>query len=77
MAFLSPPGREKLYSGVQKITPSAARIASARVFTAAGKPVVFLNVGVIERELRKRRCFLDGHPDRCEPRQEVHDHAIV
>ena len=36
-----------------------------------------LNVGVIERELRKRRCLLDGHPDRCEPRQEVHDHAIV
>ena len=31
----------KLYSGVQKITPSAARMASASVLTGAGKPVEF------------------------------------
>jgi hypothetical protein len=41
IAFLSPPGSEKLYSGVQKMTPSAARIASARTFTGAGNPVEF------------------------------------
>ena len=41
MAFLSPPGREKLYSGVQKITPSAARIASAKALTGAGKTELF------------------------------------
>jgi hypothetical protein len=41
MAFLRPPGREKLYSGVQKMTPSAARIASARTLTGAGKPDAF------------------------------------
>src|SRR5258708_22811491 len=41
MAFFSPPGMVKLYSGVQKITPSAARIASASAFTGAGKPVEF------------------------------------
>src|SRR5204863_8579667 len=34
MAFLSPPGSEKLYSGVQKMSPSAAGIAIARDFTA-------------------------------------------
>jgi hypothetical protein len=31
----------KLYSGVTKITPSAARTAAASVLTAAGKPVEF------------------------------------
>src|ERR671936_1024397 len=41
IAFLSAPGILKLYSGVQKITPSAARIASASVLTGAGKPVEF------------------------------------
>jgi hypothetical protein len=41
MAFFSPPGMEKLYSGVQKITPSAARMASASALTGAGKPVEF------------------------------------
>jgi hypothetical protein len=41
MAFFSPPGMEKLYSGVQKITPSAARMASASKLTGAGKPVEF------------------------------------
>src|SRR5215469_3520945 len=41
IAFLSPPGMPKLYSGVQKITPSAARMASASVLTGAGKPVEF------------------------------------
>src|SRR5712691_4877540 len=39
MAFFRPPGMVKLYSGVQKITPSAARMASASAFTGAGKPV--------------------------------------
>ena len=39
MAFLSPPGIEKLYSGVTMITPSAARMASASALTAAGKPL--------------------------------------
>ena len=39
MAFFNPPGMEKLYSGVQKITPSAARMASASTLTDAGKPV--------------------------------------
>src|SRR5215831_15210495 len=41
IAFLRPPGMLKLYSGVQKITPSAARMASASVLTGAGKPVEF------------------------------------
>ena len=41
IAFFRPPGMPKLYSGVQKITPSAARIASASVLTAAGNPVEF------------------------------------
>ena len=41
IAFFRPPGREKLYSGVQKITPSAARIASASAVASAGNPVEF------------------------------------
>ena len=41
IAFLRPPGMLKLYSGVQKITPSAARIASASAVTGCGKPVEF------------------------------------
>src|SRR5215510_1648862 len=40
-AFLRPPGIVKLYSGVQKTTPSAARMASASTFTGAGNPVEF------------------------------------
>src|SRR5262249_39309078 len=39
IAFLSAPRTLKLYSGEQKMTPSAARIASASVLTGAGKPV--------------------------------------
>jgi hypothetical protein len=41
MAFFSPPGIEKLYSGEMMITPSAARMASANALTSAGNPVVF------------------------------------
>src|SRR5712672_2772389 len=39
MAFLRPPGIEKLYSGVTMITPSAARMASASAVTGPGNPV--------------------------------------
>ena len=37
-AFFSPPGTEKLYSGVAISTPSAWRMRSRSAATAAGKP---------------------------------------
>jgi hypothetical protein len=40
IAFLRPPGIEKLYSGELKITPSAARTASASLCTGGGNPLV-------------------------------------
>jgi hypothetical protein len=38
MAFLSPPGREWLYSGEAITTPSAAAILSARRRAGSGTP---------------------------------------
>src|SRR6202048_421980 len=55
IAFLRPPGMPKLYSGVQKITPSAPRMASASVFTGAGKPVEFLKFAVVWGRITKDR----------------------
>src|SRR5262249_6137898 len=36
-----------------------------------------LDVGIIERKFSEGWTFLDAHAGRCEPRQQVHDHAIV
>jgi hypothetical protein len=39
MAFFRPPGIDQLYSGDTMINASAARMASAQMFTSGGKPV--------------------------------------
>jgi hypothetical protein len=43
MAFFSVPGTELLYSGVQMISPSAARMSSASRVTASGKRVASMS----------------------------------
>ena len=55
MAFLSTPGIDQLYSGETMITPSAARMASARRDDVGGNAGSILRVGIVQRKAGKGR----------------------
>ena len=50
MAFLRPPGMEKLYSGVAMMTPSATRIRPMKSRADGGMPLVILVVAIVDRQ---------------------------
>ena len=65
-----------MYSGVTKIMPSAARIASAIAITAAGNPF-FLDVVVVERKIADRAERLDRDAVGRERRQGAGDRRVI
>src|SRR6516164_1453092 len=77
IAFFRPPGIDQLYSGDTMITPSALRMASAQVFTSAGKPLEFLDVEVVDRKGLERRRRAKLHSDRRQRRQGARERRVV
>src|SRR5262249_44559507 len=76
MAFLRPPGTLKLYSGVQKITPSRAGVGSGGRVDRGRKAGRVLDSGVVKRKVGKGGGGLDAHAVGRQRRQQPLHHGV-